>query len=155
MFKTTEQIENEIFDIAEKYVEEFGGYVLDVNLKGSRGSRIAVVIADTETGITLDELASVSKQTERDLDESELLTEKYTLEVTSPGMDRPMTDARDFRRRKGQKARVEHTMLEPAEPVEGEIHSISEESVTIKSKEQGELVIPFDQIVRAKLLLDW
>ena len=116
MFKTTEQIENEIFDIAEKYVEEFGGYILDVNLKGSRGSRIAVVIADTETGITLDELASVSKQTERELDESELLTEKYTLEVTSPGMDRPMTDARDFRRRKGQKARVEHTMLEPAEP---------------------------------------
>jgi len=155
MFRTKEQIEEAVFEIAESALREIGGYVLDVTLRGARGSRVMVITADTEMGITLDELTEMSKEIEGKLDETDYLTEHYTLEVTSPGLDWPLKDARDFRRRSGKKVRVEHTLLEPASPIEGTIENVSEETVTIETEKEGELAIPFDQIVQGNLVLEW
>ncbi|MBS1272377.1 MAG: Ribosome maturation factor RimP [Candidatus Marinimicrobia bacterium] len=155
MFRTAEQIENEVFDIGEKYLGEIGGYVLEVNLKGARGTRKIEIIADTEKGITLDELTAISKKVEQELDETNLFSEKYTLEITSPGLDRPLKTPRDFRRRLDRKVRIEHTMLEPGEPIVGTIIEVADDNVTVKTEEKGELVIPYDQIIKAQLELDW
>lgn len=154
-FRTTEQIEEAVFDIAERALQRIDGYVLDVTLRGSRGTRVMVITADTELGITVDELAEVSKQIESTLDRTDYLTEQYTLEVTSPGVDWPLTTVRDFRRRRGKKVRVEHTMLEPSSPFVGTIENVSEETVTMENEKEGELTIPFDQIIRGKLVLEW
>lgn len=154
-FRTTEQIEEAVFDIAEKALQRIGGYVLDVTLRGSRGTRVVVITADTELGITVDELAEVSKKIEARLDRTDYLTEKYTLEVTSPGLDWPLKTVRDFRRRIGKKVRVEHTMLEPGSPFVGTIESVSDESVTMENDKEGELAIPFDQVIEGKLILEW
>jgi len=155
MFRTTEQIENEVFDIAEQPVGEVGGYVLDVRLKGARGTRRIIIIADTEQGITLDELSEISRKVEEALDQTDIFSEKYTLEVTSPGLDWPLTTERDFRRRRGEKIRLEHTMLEPEHPIEGVVDSVTDEKVYITNEEQGELAVPYDQIVEGKVVLDW
>lgn len=154
-FRTTAQIEDTVFEIAERSLGAIGGYVLDVTLRGSRGSQVMEVTVDTETGITLDELTRVSREIESELDEADYLPERYTLQVTSPGLDWPLTTVRDFRRRKGEKIRLEHTLAEPASPVEGEIQEVSDESVTIQTETQGELAIPYDHIVRGKVILEW
>jgi len=154
-FRTTAQIEDAVFEMAERALEGFGGYVLDVALRGSRGSRVLEVTADTETGITLDELTRVSREIESALDETDYLTERYTLQVTSPGLDWPLTTARDFRRRAGEKIRVEHTLPAPSSPVEGEIAGVAEDAVTIQTATEGELAIPYDHIVRGKVILEW
>ncbi len=155
MFRTTEQIEEAVFDIAEESLKQIGGYVLDVNLRGSRGSRVMEITADTEMGITLDELTEISKDIELKLDKTDYLTERYTLEVTSPGLDWPLTTTRDFRRRLGKTVRIEHTMLEPPDPIEGSIEDVTDSAVTISTEEQGELAIPLNQIVQGKLVLKW
>ncbi|MCF7802962.1 MAG: hypothetical protein K9N46_07775 [Candidatus Marinimicrobia bacterium] len=155
MFQTAEQIEDTVFEISEKYLSEIGGYVLDVQLKGARGTRKIEIIADTEKGITLDELTEISKQVEEELDNTDLLEEKYTLELTSPGLDRPLKTERDFRRRLDHNVRIDHTMLEPASPVEGIISDVDEKSVTIQHEDLGQLAIPFDQMTNAKLVLKW
>ena len=155
MFRTTEQLEDKVFEIGEHFLQEIGGYILEVNLKGARGTRKIEIIADTEKGITLDELTHISKKIEQKLDETELLTEKYTLELTSPGLDRPLKTERDFRRRLHQTVRIEHSMLEPESPLQGEITDVTEHNITINTADKGELVVSFDQILRAKLVLDW
>lgn len=155
MFRTAEQIENEIFDIAEDPLKEIGGYLLDVQLQGARGTRKVMVVADTEQGITLDELTEISQEIEKLLDQTDLLTEKYTLEVTSPGLDWPLKTERDFRRRQGSKVRVEHSMLEPDNPIEGEIESVTETKVYITNETEGELAVPFDQVIEGKVIIDW
>ena len=155
VFRTEEQIEEAIFEIAEEELAEIGGYVLEVNLKGSRGSRSVVVIADTEIGITLDDIATTSKAIEQRLDETDLLTEKYVLEVTSPGLDRPLKTDRDFRRRLGNNVRIEHTAIEHSSPTEGEIVEVADGRVTVKTDEKTELVLPLEQIIQGKILLEW
>jgi len=155
MFQTTAQIEEAVFEIAERSLKQIGGYVLDVTLRGSRGSQVMVITADTETGITLDELTQVSREIESALDQTDYLTDRYTLQVTSPGLDWPLTTARDFRRRKGEKVRLEHILPEPPSPMEGEIQKASEDAVTIQNETQGELAIPYDHIVRGKVILEW
>lgn len=155
VFKTNEQIEETIFEIADEELNNFGGYVLEINLKGSQGSRSVVIIADTATGITLDEIASSSKAIEQRLDDIDLLTEKYVLEVTSPGLKRPLKTSRDFRRRTGENVRIEHTALEYTSPLEGEIIEVADENVVVKTDEKTELVLPIEQIIQAKVLLEW
>jgi len=155
VFQTKEQIEVTIFEIAESELEKIGGYVVEVRLKGSRGSRSVVVTADTDQGITLDEIAEVSKNIEQQLDDADLLTEKYLLEVSSPGLDRPLQTARDFKRRLGENVSIEHTSIDYTSPTEGKIEDVSEDSVTVKTDEKTELVLPLEQIIQAKVVLEW
>ena len=154
-FRTTEQIEQEITVIAKHAIAQIGGYILDVRVKGSRGSRSLVIIADTQPGITLDELTAVSREVEHQLDDSDLFTDNYTLEVTSPGLDWPLKTARDFRRRLGKSVRLEHTVPDMMNPVEGELVEVSDEDITLQTKELGELVLPLNQINQGTLVLDW
>ncbi len=155
VFQTKEQIEKTIFEIAERELEKIDGYALEVKLKGSRGSRSVVIVADTEHGITLDEIAETSKAIEHQLDDTDLLSEKYMLEVTSPGLKRPLTTSRDFKRRKGENVRIEHTVPEYTSPLDGVIEKVSEETLTVKSVDKTELVLPLEQIIQAKVLLEW
>jgi len=155
VFQTKEQIEETIFEIAEKELEKVDGYVVEVRLKGSRGSRSVVITADTDQGITLDEIAEVSKHIEQQLDNTDLLTEKYLLEVSSPGLDRPLQSARDFKRRVGETVSIEHTAIDYTSPTEGKIEDVSKDSVTVKTDEKTELVLPLEQIIQAKVVLEW
>ncbi|HEY6424367.1 MAG TPA: ribosome maturation factor RimP [Pseudonocardiaceae bacterium] len=87
------------------------------------------VIIDSDAGVGLDDIATVSRAVSQALDDSdELLAAPYTLEVTSPGVDRPMTHPRHWRRNRLRLARV--ALADGAELV-GRIGDCDEEGVTL------------------------
>lgn len=95
------------------------------------GKRVLVrVLIDKDGGVTLDEVAEISKRVATVLDSSNPLGERsYTLEISSPGTERPLTLARHWRRNVGRKVRVR--FRQETDPVIGRVLSVTESSVIL------------------------
>ena len=100
---------------------------LDVTPAGRR--RLLRVAVDKDGGVTMDDVAEATKEVSRLLDASEAMGEQpYTLEVTSPGIDRPLTHPRHWRRNAGRLVKVR---TQTGETVRGRISRSDEDTVRL------------------------
>lgn len=142
-------------DHALPAVEDLGAELVDVEVKGQRGRRIVRVVVDGDEGIDVDVVADVSRRVSEALDaDDELFVGAYTLEVTSPGVDRPLTEPRHFRRNVGRQVRVLHRKGDGTVETEGKLHDADDDAITVNVK--GRMAtIPLDAIEQAKVVLPW
>ena len=133
------------------------GFAL-VRVKVTDGQRRTVQIMAERIGdntITLDECALISRTASALMDVADPIPEEYTLEVSSPGIDRPLLKPADYERFKGFTARVQLSMpLEGRKRFQGDIVGVDGANVQIKLPDLVEIsVIPFHMIESAKLVL--
>ncbi len=151
----------------EGRVEELGYEVVELRWGGSgRRPMLKLRIDRPDTfpgeGVTVDECAKVSRALESWLDEFEGLSERYVLEVSSPGVDRPLLRPRDFERFKGEYVAVKgkDVLLDKATRIEGELLGLAksgtdEESVLLRLPSGEEVSIPRSEIRKAHLVFTW
>lgn len=84
--------------VIEPIVEQAGAELVDLEVAGSHGRPVVRAYVDTDGGITLDECARLSRLLEAELERSGTVPERYVLEVSSPGIDRPLTRRQHFER---------------------------------------------------------
>lgn len=92
--------------LVDPVIEELGFELVDVAFLMERGRRVLRIYVDTENGITLDECAAASREVGSLIDLEDLIPYEYVLEVSSPGLDRPLKKADDFLRALGRKIKV-------------------------------------------------
>lgn len=137
-------------------VTAMGLELVRIQLSGQPGSfTLQVMAEDPATGqLTLDQCAALSRALDLPLDEADPIDGEYALEVSSPGIDRPLTRRIDWQNWLGHEARLK---LDP--PVDGrvrahgEISALEGEEVVITGKTGGELRLPLANIRAAKLVL--
>lgn len=101
--------ENEqIAELLKPYLNNDQFYVVDSQVAGRRGGRIKVtILLDSDAGISIDECATISRQLGNDMEEQHLFDDApFTLEVSSPGVDFPLTFARQYKRNIGRQLLV-------------------------------------------------
>ena len=105
---------------------------------------------DKPEGVTVDDCAKVSRNLSDALDaDPDLIDGAYTLEVSSPGLDRPLKSDADFNRNIGRRIRVTRSTGKPAA---GVLKSFNDESLTLELKgKAGEIVVPRAEILSAKV----
>jgi ribosome maturation factor RimP len=104
--------------------------------------------------LTLDDCARLSRRLSDLLDEQDPIEESYRLEVSSPGIDRPLTRLSDYDDWKGHEARIHpHEPFNGRKQLSGDLIGVDGETVRIDVKGLGETVIPFSAIRNAKLLM--
>jgi ribosome maturation factor RimP len=103
--------------VAERVSGGRGFELVDVELKRAGGGQLVRLFVDKPGGIGLDDLQSVSEEVSAILDAEDPIEGAYTLEVSSPGLDRPLRSEADYRRFAGRLAR-----LASYEPVDGRRH---------------------------------
>ena len=148
-------------------VEELGYEVVELRWAGS-GHRpmLKLRIDRSDTipgqGVTVDECARVSRDLESWLDEHEAISERYVLEVSSPGVDRPLSRPRDFERFKGECVAVNgnEVLLGRATRLEGELLGLAEsgtdnESVLLRLPSGEEVGILRSEIRKTHLVFTW
>ncbi|MGL1903779.1 MAG: ribosome maturation factor RimP [Fibrobacterales bacterium] len=146
----TERIEELLKEIAEQVNCEMVEYT--IFQAGSR--QIFRIFIDAEAGITVDLCAKFSRELGTVLDLEELIDDEYVLEVSSPGIERPLKNNRDFERNIGRTLKV--TFEEPIEGVTkkkflvAELLGFSEETLTMKVK-KDEVQVPREKILTAKI----
>ncbi len=151
-------------------VEALGLQVVDVEWAGLHSKpilRLRVDLPDSRPGhgVTVAHCVQVSRALEPWLDEHPLLPERYNLEVSSPGVERPLVRKRDFVRFAGSEIAVKTKAPLPGRDstrVEGVLESVSERgaateefAVALRMKDGSSLDIPGSDIVRAKLVYRW
>ena len=152
--KTSEGGAAEVERLVAPAIDAMGYEIVRVSLSDSRRPRLQIMAERRDgTGMNVDDCASVSRAVGAILDVEAPIQGPYELEVSSPGIDRPLTRLADFARFAGFEAR-----LETSPPIEGRrrwrgrLLGLTGEQVRLET-EEGEVELPFAGITRAKLLL--
>jgi ribosome maturation factor RimP len=143
----------------EQLVEELtrplhdAGYDLEaVEVTPAGRRRLVRVAVDKDGGVTMDEIAETTKTVSRLLDESDVMGEQpYTLEVTSPGVDRPLTLPRHWRRNRGRLVRAQ---LTDGREVTGRVKETSEERVELDTDE-GARTVQLADVATARVQVEF
>jgi ribosome maturation factor RimP len=128
----------EIEALVAPVLDEMGIELVDLEYFSGQGRQFLRIYADRPTGITLDDCAMVSREIGHLLDVSDLLQHQYVLEVSSPGLNRPLKRERDFLRVVGQQIKVQTTA-----PLKGRRNF----SGVLQSVENGMLKVDLDDAV--------
>jgi ribosome maturation factor RimP len=145
-----EGIKNRVFKLAKQVADEQGVALFDIELLG-KGKLLLRVMIDKEGGITLDDCESFSRSFEALLDVEDPIPASYTLEVSSPGLDRPLKELKDFEKNIGKLARIITTeTIESQNLFGGRILKVSSDFLKLLVHGR-EIDIPFDKISKARL----
>jgi ribosome maturation factor RimP len=133
-------------------VEALGFELVEAELSGGRHHRTLRVYIDGPEGVTVDDCAAVSRQLSAILDVEDPITGSYTLEVSSPGLDRPLVTPADFRRFQGAMIKVRLlNALEGRRNFTGRLLETTPESVVMEV-DQERFNLPLAAIERARLV---
>ncbi len=152
--KTSEGKAAEVEALIAPSLAAMGYDIVRVLLSGGDRLRLQIMAErHADGGMNVDDCAEVSRAVAAILDVEDPIESAYTLEVSSPGIDRPLTRLADFDRFAGFEGRVE--MINPIDGrrrFSGRLRGTREAAVLLES-EDGEVALPFAAIQKAKLLL--
>ncbi|MEB2295328.1 MAG: hypothetical protein HUU44_13270 [Ignavibacteriaceae bacterium] len=146
-----QNIEN-IREIAHRVAEQNKLLLIELIVRGSESSRVIEVFIDGENNITADQCALVSSEISKQIDEKELL-KSYRLDVSSPGVDRPLVHLKQYPKHLNRLFEVEFgSSVEPTK-FKGKLISVEDEILTFQSNK--EIKIKFQDILKAKVLISF
>ena len=150
-------MDRRLADILQPVIEGLGFELVRIRLMGGT-TRVLQIMADKpEGGIEVDDCGDISTAVSAVMDVEDPIEENYVLEVSSPGIDRPLTRLKDFEMWKGWEARVETTeLIDGRRRFKGDLAGVEGDEVLITIEEGGEEVtigLQFDWLSDAKLIL--
>ncbi|BBB93141.1 MAG TPA: ribosome maturation factor RimP [Methylomusa anaerophila] len=149
-----EKIEEAVEKIVNDIIAGTGLEVVDVEYIKEREWYLRIFL-DKEKGIELDDCQWVSERVEAKLDELDIIKERYYLEVSSPGLDRPLKKNRDYVRHKGDKVEIK-----TYEPVDGQkvligtLVDLIDDIITINIG-GAEVHLPKEKVAQVRLHIDF
>jgi ribosome maturation factor RimP len=149
-----ESLEERVRSLIMPILEREGVELVDLEIKGHVGNQVLKVFVDEVGGISLDRCAYLSREISDILDIEDPIPGRYRLEVSSPGVDRPLKTARDFERNVGREVRVDYEQDGNRVRVEGTIEAVVSDRLTLQV-ESGSVEIPIEAIRLAKRKLKW
>lgn len=146
----------EVRDLAESVARRRSLRVWDVEMSGRPGSSVVRVFVDADGGVDLDTVASVSEELSRGLDLRDPLPGRYTLEVSSPGLERSLKEPDHFRLSVGRSVILKTTerIHRDSHRIDGVIQAADDEAVTVGTGEEN-VVVPYGAIRSARTTFEW
>ncbi|MCC7050032.1 MAG: ribosome maturation factor RimP [Alphaproteobacteria bacterium] len=146
--------------IVEPVIEGLGYRLVRVRVSGRNGTTVQVMAERPEDGmLAIEDCEAISRDLSPVLDVEDPIERAYQLEVSSPGMDRPLVRRSDFVRAAGHLAKIElERMVDGRKRFRGAIGAVGEDTVAIRLEEPpaggpDEVTLPLDAIAEARLVL--
>ena len=152
-----EAIVTKITEIAERVAEPEGIEIVDVQLLGGGGARLLRISIDKPEGVSHKECEFISQQVGTILDIEDVVPgNSYTLEVSSPGVERKLTKPKDFERFAGKKVKlVLHEPIENQRRWEGTLAGFSDGLISLEPAPGKVIQVPLTQVEKANLKFEW
>jgi ribosome maturation factor RimP len=150
-----DSIVEKIDKIAAVAAKENGVEFVHTEISGTRRNSVVRIYIDKPEGVTIEDCTNVSHAVEAVMDADDFMPAAYVLEVSSPGLERPLFTLADFERFAGKKAKVK-----TSEPIDGQanfggrIVAVEASEIVFEDKSNGTVRIPFDKVVKANLKVD-
>lgn len=146
-------MDRRLAEIITPVIEGMGYELVRVRLMGGKAPILQVMADKPEGGIEVDDCAEISTMISATLDVEDPILDAYTLEVSSPGIDRPLTRLKDFDMFEGYAAKIETAdLIDGRRRFKGELAGIDGDEVLINI-EEGTVGLKFDWLSEAKLVL--
>lgn len=148
-------LEDQIRSMMTPIIEELGYEAVRIRITGARTKTLQVMAERPDGTMTAEDCAKLSRALSPALEEADPIDNKYVLEVSSPGIDRPLTREKDFMRWEGYEAKLElDRMIEGRKKFRGILAGLDDGKVAFDIEGEEETALfPFDWIVGAKLML--
>lgn len=146
----------DVRDLAAAIASRRSLILWDVELQGSPGRQVLRVFVDAQGGVDLDTVTEVSEELSRGLDLRDPIKGRYTLEVSSPGLERTLKTPEHFALSRGKKVMVKTT-----EPVAGHSHRIdgtivdASESAVVIDTGSDRVQVPYSVLKHARTVFEW
>ncbi len=146
-------IDRRIAEIITPAVEDMGYEIVRVRLMSGKESILQIMAQKPDGTIEVDECGQISTAISAVLDVEDPILDAYTLEVSSPGIDRPLTRLKDFDQWQGFEAKLEtEELIDGRRRFKGELAGIDGDDVLIEI-EEGTIGLKFEWLTDAKLVL--
>ena len=145
-----------ISELAQPVVADEGMRLVDVQLTGTRNRRMLRIFIDKPGGVTLDDCENISAQVGAMLDLRDPIEGSYTLEVSSPGLDRPLKTGQDFGCALGKRVRIElGRPIYEKRVLTGRLVEVLGEAVSLETASGERLSVPLDAVAWAKIEVEF
>ena len=146
-------IDQRLAGIITPVIEDLGFELVRVRLMSGKTTTLQIMAERPEGGIEVDQCAEISTAVGATLDVEDPIIDEYTLEVSSPGIDRPLTRLKDFATFEGYEAKIETTeLIDGRRRFKGQLAGVEGNDVLINI-EEGTVGLNFDWLSDAKLVL--
>ena len=146
-------IDRRMAEIITPVIEDLGYELVRVRLMSGKTTILQIMADKPEGGIEVDDCAKISTAVGATLDVEDPIVDEYALEVSSPGIDRPLTRLKDFENFEGYEAKIETTeLIDGRRRFKGQLAGIDGSDVLI-NVEEGTIGLQFDWLSDAKLVL--
>ncbi len=147
------QIDRRLAEIITPLIEGMGFELVRVRFMGGKTKTVQIMAERPDGGIEVDDCAEISGAVSAVLDVEDPIEDQYTLEVSSPGIDRPLTRLKDFETFEGYEAKLEtQDLIDGRKRFKGELAGVEGDEVLI-NVEEGTIGLKFDWLADAKLVL--
>lgn len=140
--------------LARQACDDLNLFLVEVRIRGDKRQPIFEIFADTETGITLKECEMLTRELQDCIDMDEAFPENYRLNVSSPGLDKPLIWDFEFKRNIGQKLIIKLQSAKGAIEKIGKLTGFDKTSLQLSSDGMTE-EIDRSEIIEAKVKIKW
>ena len=152
------ELTEEIKKLAETHLKDASHFVVDVIVSLRNNPKKLLVILDGDKGITIDDCAEVSRDLSNALDETNLVDGAFILEVSTPGLDQPLKNKRQYVKNVGRNVKVKTKV----NTVEGKLSNVTENTIEViqtigtgKKKEEKAHEVAFEDIEKTFVLVSF
>lgn len=153
------ELTESIKELAERHLKDDSFFIVDVISKGVTGKTKILVLLDGDKGVNIDDCALLSRQLAEDIELEDLIDVAYILEVSSPGLDHPLSSTRQYLKNVGRRLKVK---LTSGSMLEGALKAVTEEAIVLAAERKEnkkllieEMQINFSEIEKANVLVSF
>ena len=147
-------IKENIVRISNEIAEKLNFFVIDINFRGDNRKKIIEVFVDAEKNIDADNLAEISREINSIIEEQDIIQQAYRLDVSTPGVDRPLKFLKQFPKHINRNFEVTYKAEDETRAITGKLLSVEREELTFLS-DKKEVLIEFKNITTAKVIISF
>jgi ribosome maturation factor RimP len=147
-------IKENIVRISNEIAEKLNFFVIDINFRGDNRKKIIEVYVDAEKNIDADNLAEISREINSIIEEQNIIQQAYRLDVSTPGVDRPLKFLKQFPKHINRNFEVTYKTGDETRTITGKLLSLEREELTFLS-DKKEVLIEFINITTAKVIISF
>ena len=121
----------EVTRLVEQYIDDKGIFLVDVNIKGKPGNQKIQVFIDGDQSVGVDECSKISRKLSDELEEKDIIEGRYIIEVSSPGVDKPLKLIRQYTKHIGRELEI---VTIDNKKYQGELLDIVDEEIEVSIK---------------------
>lgn len=147
-------IKENIVRISNEIAEKLNFFVIDINFRGDNRKKIIEVYVDAEKNIDADNLAEISREINSVIEEQDLIQQAYRLDVSTPGVDRPLKFLKQFPKHINRNFDITYKTGDETKTITGKLLSVEREELMFLS-DKKEILIEFKNITTAKVIISF